>query len=89
MLHLQENPLPHDPSQPWMWHMDQQIHIVGTQLGRKQQGTIRLILQNVDGIPTHEDGNIKLDCLYQLTTDYQAGIKYGMGQVAVRGKATP
>jgi len=32
------------------------------------------MLQNVDGIPKHEDGNIKLDCLYQLTQDYQADI---------------
>jgi len=37
-------------------------------LGNKQKGTIRLILQNVDGIPTHEDGDIKLDCLHQFTT---------------------
>ncbi len=40
----------------------------GHQLGNKQKGTIRLILQNVDGIPTHEDGDIKLDCLHQFTT---------------------
>jgi len=31
-------------------------------------------MQNVDGIPQHEDGNIKLDCLYQFTQDYQADI---------------
>jgi len=32
------------------------------------------MLQNMDGIPTHKDGNIKPDCLYQLTTDYQVDI---------------
>jgi len=41
---------------------------------KKQPGTIWLILQNVDGIPTHTDGDLKLDCLYQLMTEYQVDI---------------
>jgi len=43
-------------------------------MGEKQPGTIRLILQNVDGIPTHEDGDIKLDCLKQFANKNQADI---------------
>ncbi len=46
----------------------------GHQLGNKKQGTIRLILQNVDGIPTHEDGDIKLDCLHHFARENQADI---------------
>jgi len=33
----------------------------GHTMGEKQQGTIRFMLQNVDGIPMHEDRNIKLN----------------------------
>jgi len=43
-------------------------------LGEKQPGTIQFILQNVDGIPTHEDGNIKLDSLKQFANENQADI---------------
>ncbi len=43
-------------------------------MGEKQQGTIWFILQNVDGIPMHMDGDIKLDCLHHLTKEYQADI---------------
>jgi len=46
----------------------------GHQLGQKQQGTIWFILQNVDSIPTHEDGDIKLDCLHQFMIENQADI---------------
>jgi len=41
---------------------------------KKQPGTIWLIIQNMDGILTHTDGDPKLDCCYQLTTEYQADI---------------
>jgi len=43
-------------------------------MGEKQPGTIQFILQNVDGIPTHEDGDIKLDCLKQFANENQADI---------------
>jgi len=43
-------------------------------LGERQPGTIRFILQNVDGIPTHEDGDIKLDSLKQFANENQADI---------------
>jgi len=46
----------------------------GHRMGNKQMGTIRLILQNVDGIPTHKDGDLKLDCLHQFTTANQVDI---------------
>jgi len=46
----------------------------GHQLGNKQLSTIWFILQNVDGIPTHEDGDIKLDCLHQFAIENQADI---------------
>jgi len=46
----------------------------GHRLGEKQPGIIRFILQNVDGIPTHEDGDIKLDCLKQFANENQADI---------------
>jgi len=43
-------------------------------MGKKQPGTIRFMLQNVDGIPTHEDGDLKLDCLNQFTKIHQIDI---------------
>jgi len=47
---------------------------VGSYFGGKTHNTIRFILQNIDGIPTLEGGNIKLNRLHQLTKDYQADI---------------
>ena len=46
----------------------------GHHMGKKQPGTIRFMLQNVDGIPTHEDGDLKLDCLNQFTKKHQIDI---------------
>ncbi len=46
----------------------------GHRLGEKQPGTIWFILQNVDGIPMHKDGDIKLDSLKQFTNENQADI---------------
>jgi len=46
----------------------------GSSIGKKQPGTIWLILQNVDGILTHMNRDLKLDCLYQIMTAHHMDI---------------
>jgi len=48
---------------------------MGTHTGRKKQpDMIRLVLQNVDGIPNNTKGEIKLDCLYMFTQEQEIDI---------------
>jgi len=46
----------------------------GHTLGKKQPDTIRLVLQNVDGLPNNSKGEIKLDCLYNFTLEHEINI---------------
>jgi len=41
----------------------------GHQMGKKPPDTIRLVIQNVDGIPNNTKGAMKLDCLHTFTTE--------------------
>jgi len=47
---------------------------MGTPTGKKQQDTIQLVLQNVDGIPNNTKGEIKLDCLYTFMVEHEIDI---------------
>jgi len=46
----------------------------GHTLGHKQSNTIRIVLQNVDGIPNNSKGDIKLDCLHKFTKELEIDI---------------
>jgi len=43
-------------------------------IGKKPANTIWIVLQNVDGIPTNQNRDIKLDCLYTFTNKHQIDI---------------
>jgi len=46
----------------------------GHTMGHKQSNTIRIVLQNVDGIPNNSKGDIKLDCLHKFTKESEIDI---------------
>ncbi len=46
----------------------------GHTLGQKQPDTIRIVLQNIDGIPNNIKGGIKLDCLHEFTKELEINI---------------
>jgi len=46
----------------------------GHQLGKKNLDTIRIVLQNVDGIPNNTKGDVKLDSLLNFTREAEIDI---------------
>jgi len=43
-------------------------------MGHKQSDTIQIVLQNIDGIPNNNKGDIKLDCLHKFTKTLEIDI---------------
>jgi len=47
---------------------------VGTHFGEKLENVVCIVLQNMDGIPTLTNGDVKLDCICHFIDDQQSDI---------------
>jgi len=47
---------------------------MGTQIGKEKPDTIRIVLQNVDGIPKNTKGDMKLDSLLNFMREAEIDI---------------